>query len=201
VSAIDPNQEKIAPVFSRQPDQPNGPEVSGTSFPLLATVLAGFAITIAVQLILQPADDASTRVTIALVSFLLSTLLFLSSIGFALNAQANNFLPFLDIGPTGRQLLHIDDRSSWIRGMVKRWVVFHAAAMIAFYVGIALLLAGVNLIVWVFVNGWIALILLTAILINLAVVIYLQQNAEQMGEAYWDLERGEPSGDNAEQSG
>jgi hypothetical protein len=201
VSTSGPEREDITPVFSTQPEQPNGPEVSGTSFPLLATVLAGFAITIAVQLILQPVDDSPTRVTIALVSFLLSTLLFLSSIGFALNAQANNFLPFLDIGPTGRQLLHVDDRSGWIRGMVKRWVVFHAAAMISFYVGIALLLVGVNLIVWVFVGGWIALILLAAILINLAVVIYLQRNAEQMGESYWELERVESSSDAAEEAG
>ena len=167
------------PVFEQTPEQPNGPDVAGTSFPLLSTVLAGFAITIAVQLILDPAsEDPSVLIYIALVSFLLATLMFISAIGFALNAQANNYLPFLDMGDRGLRSMNVDDRTSWLRRIVQRWAVYFAAALFSFYVGVALLLAGLNIIVWEFIGGWIALVLLIAILLNLAVVVYLQRNID-----------------------
>lgn len=185
-----PDHEPLKPVFTETPEQPNGPEVAGTSFPLLSTVLAGFAVTIAVQLILHPVLDApSTRVLIALVAFLLGTLMFISSIGFALNAQANNYLPFLDLGPTGLRLLNVTDPSEWIHRIVQRWAIYFAAALFTFYIGVALLLAGLNLIVWEFAGGWIALILLLAILLNLVVVIYLQRNVDKLGGQREALER------------
>jgi hypothetical protein len=178
------------PVFEETPEQPNGPEVAGTSFPLLSTVLAGFAITIAVQLILHPAlEEPSSRVLVALVAFLLGTLMFISSIGFALNAQANNYLPFLDMGLTGLRTLNVQDRSSWLSRIVQRWAVYFAAALFSFYVGVALLLAGLNIIVWEFVGGWIALILLVAIILNLAVVVYIQRNIDEMSQDAQAFER------------
>jgi hypothetical protein len=185
------NEDKnLEPVFKQTPEQPNGPEVAGTSFPLLSTVLAGFAVTIAVQLILHPAlQDPTFRVLIALVAFLLGALMFISSIGFALNAQANNYLPFLDLGSAGIKLLNVKDRSSWIRRIVQRWAVYFAAALFTFYIGVALLLAGLNLMVWEFVGGWVALILFVAILLNLVVVIYLQRNIDELGQHAEAFER------------
>jgi hypothetical protein len=182
--------DTLEPVFVEAPEQPNGPEVAGTSFPLLSTVLAGFGVTIVIQLILHPAlGDPSTRVLIALISFLLGTLMFISSIGFALNAQANNYLPFLDLGSTGAQLLNVSDRSNWLRRIVQRWAIYFAAALFSFYIGIALLLAGLNLIVWEFIGGWIALVLLVAIVLNLVIVIYLQRNIDELGQQNEALER------------
>jgi hypothetical protein len=189
VSNEDANRP-VEPVFSRAPEQPNGPEVAGTSFPLLSTVLAGFAVTIAIQLILHPVlEEPSLRTLISLISFLLTTLMFISSIGFALNAQANNYLPFLDMGPAGTRLLNVQDQSSWIRRIVQRWAVYFAAALFSFYVGVALLLAGLNIMVWEFVGGWIALILLTAIVANLVVVIYLQRHVDDIGAHTQALEQ------------
>ncbi len=174
--------DRPRPIFREAPDSANGPEVAGTSFPLLSTVLAGFAITIAVQVILHPViEDPSSRVVIALIAFLLGTLMFVSSIGFSLNAQANNYLPFLDLGPTAARLMNVEDHSSWIRRMVQRWAIYFAASLLTFYVGIALLLAGLNLVVWEFAGGWIALVLLAAILLNLMAVIYLQRNIDRFG--------------------
>jgi hypothetical protein len=190
MAAGEDEDKNLEPVFSQTPEQPNGPEVAGTPFPLLSTVLAGFAVTIAVQLILHPAlEDPNFRVLIALVAFLLGTLMFISSIGFALNAQANNYLPFLDLGLVGIRLLNVKDRSSWLRRIVQRWTVYFAAALFTFYISIALLLAGLNLIVWEFVGGWVALILFGAILLNLVVVIYLQRNIDELGQNAEVLER------------
>lgn len=180
---------QVTPIFRKAPDSANGPEVAGTSFPLLSTVLAGFGITIALQVILHPAsDDQSVRVVIAVIAFLLATLMFVSSIGFSLNAQANNYLPFLDLGPTAARLLNVKDRSKWIRKMAQRWAIYFAVSMFTFYVGIALLLAGLNLIVWEFAGGTIAAILLVAIALNLLIVIYLQRNIDRIGsepDAMW----------------
>jgi hypothetical protein len=186
------------PVFDETPEQPNGPEVAGTSFPLLSTVLAGFAITIAVQMILHPSfEDATARMMVALVSFLLATLMFISSIGFALNAQANNYLPFLDLGAAGLRMLNVTDRSSWLRRIVQRWAIYFAAALLSFYVGVALLLTGLNVMVWEFVGGVIALILLAAILANLVIVVYLQRNVDEMSQDAAAIQRigARPAGD------
>ena len=181
MSSENNDPEKTEPVFEQTPEQPNGPEVAGTSFPLLSTVLAGFAITIAIQLVLDPVtEDPSARIYIALVSFLLATLMFISAIGFALNAQANNYLPFLDMGTRGLRSMNVDDRTMWLRRIVQRWAVYFAAALFAFYVGIALLLVGLNIIVWELINGWVALILFGVILINLATVVYLQRNIDEI---------------------
>jgi hypothetical protein len=154
---------------SRYAEQPNAPEVSGTSFPLLTTVLAGFAITIAVQLIIRPdaTDELSARIIASIIAFLTSTLLFISSIIFSVNAQAHNYLPFLDIGRTGKRMFDVDDVEEWIAVMERRWEAFHLAAIVTFYGGILLLLLGVNLIVWELVGTVVALVFLGVITLNL----------------------------------
>jgi hypothetical protein len=190
MSSLTPSDPQPQPVFSQAPEQPNGPEVAGTSFPLLSTVLAGFAVTIVIQLLLHPAlEEPSVRIVIALVSFLLGTLMFISSIGFALNAQANNYLPFIDLGSTATRLMNVTDHSGWLRRIVQRWAIYFAAAVFTFYIGVALLLAGLNLVVWEFIGGWVAFIFLVAILINLVVVIYLQRNVDVLGQQSDALER------------
>jgi ABC-type multidrug transport system fused ATPase/permease subunit len=159
--------------YPGEPEQPNAPEVSGTSFPLLSTVLAGFAITTGVQLVLGTdiAETMTGKIVVALVLVMLSALLFLSSTGFALNAQANNYLPFLELGESGRKLLHIDDHAAWVTRVSRRWKRFYTTAVLFFSLGVLLLLAGVNLIVWEFAGSTLAIALLIAILANVALVV------------------------------
>jgi hypothetical protein len=154
-------------------DQPNMPEVSGTSFPLLTTVLSGFAVTIAVQLIIRPDDTADLpfRVVAAIVMFLASTLVFISSIIFAVNAQAHNYLPFFGLDNDARAMMGVQDRDRWITWLKGSWDAYHLAALATFYAGILLLLAGVNMIVWEFVGVGTALIMLFLIIANLALTI------------------------------
>jgi hypothetical protein len=158
-------------VLSQNSDQPNLPEVAGTSFPQLTAILAGFATTIAVQLIIRPEDSAAIpQITqFAILVMLGATLLFISSVIFAINAQAHNYLPFLELGTTGRELFGISDFDGWIERVVRRWKSFHRASIITFYGGIALLLGGVNLIVWEFIG--LALALAFLILVTLSVVL------------------------------
>jgi hypothetical protein len=173
--AVEPQNtsNKSPAVLVRTADQPNLPEVSGTSFPLLTTVLAGFAVTIAVQMIIRPEGGAelSTRSIIAIVVFLASTLVFISSIVFAVNAQAHNYLPFLANTQDSNHLIGIDDHERWIDWLHRGWDTFHLAAITTFYGGILLLLGGVNLIVWEFVGSGVALIVLLLIIANVLLTL------------------------------
>ena len=160
-------------------EYPNFPEVSGTTLPLLATVLAGFAVTIILQILLSP--DASgdiPRITlVALIAFLLSLLAFLSSTAFAVNAQANNYLPFIDMTDTGKKFLGVDQTDTWLERIERRWHIYHMAGLIACYSGVVLLLAGVNLILWEYAGVVIASVFLVATLASLAVNLLLARLA------------------------
>jgi hypothetical protein len=152
---------------------PNLPEVSGTTFPLLTTVLAGFAVTIAVQLIIrpEPAESIPTIISTAIVAFLASTLLFISSIIFSVNAQSHNYLPFLEIGDDGRRFFSVSDHQTWIAWIQRSWDTFHVWAIGTFYCGIFLLLLGVNLIVWEFVGSGVGFIFSMLIVAHVGLTI------------------------------
>ena len=69
-----------------------------------------------------------------------------------------------------------------MRQILQRWAVYFAAALFSFYLGVFLLLAGLNLMVWEFVSGMIAGILFIAILANVSVVFYLQRHIDDIAQ-------------------
>lgn len=160
-------------------EYPNFPEVSGTTLPLLATVLAGFAVTIIAQLVLSPesGDSLSGIPLVALAAILLALLAFLSATAFAVNAQANNYLPFIDLSGEGKAFLDIDDPAAWLRRIEQRWRVYHLATLIAFYSGVILLLGGINLMLWEFTSGTVALLFLLAAVFSLTVNVIVSRIA------------------------
>jgi hypothetical protein len=165
-------------------DYPNYPEVSGTTLPLLSTVLAGFAVTIIVQLVLLP-DDTDTlpaRVVIALITFLLALLSFLLATAFAVNAQANNYLPFIDLSEASKDFLNVDNPGEWLQRIERRWYVYQFAALYTFYGGVVLLLAGVNLILWQYIGATIAVIFLLAALASFGITLAVGRLAESREE-------------------
>ena len=159
--------------FHYDNEVPNFPEVSGTSFPVLTTVLAGFAVTITVQLLLSPdsTGDLAWQVNVGLVALLLSTLTLLLATIFAINAQARNYLPFLELGDAGRHLLNVDDVTAWIIRIERQWYIYHWAALCTFYSGVGLLLAGINLIIWEYAGAGMAIAFLIAILVSMSATL------------------------------
>jgi hypothetical protein len=153
-------------------EYPNFPEVSGTSLPLLTTVLAGFAVTIIVQLMVRPdpGQPLPAREVAALIAFLLATLVLLASTTFAINAQAHNYLPFLDLGDAASRRMRIGNLGHWIVRLERRWHMFHVAALATFYTGVLLLLAGINLVVWVYLGTGAAILFLVAVILDVTVV-------------------------------
>jgi hypothetical protein len=107
-------------------DVPNFPEVSGTSFPLLTTVLTGFAVTIVVQLLLrEDSGDLSGSVALSIGAFLLSALALIVSTVCAISAQARNHLSFLDLNDISKELLGIRDVHQWVRCLERQWYIYH----------------------------------------------------------------------------
>jgi hypothetical protein len=196
MSMNDQSVDRGTSELTRYSHEPNIPEVSGTSFPLLTTVLAGFAVTIAVQLIIRPdtSEELPFRIVAAIAAFLASTLFFISSIIFAVNAQTQNYLPFLQLDESGRRLLGIQDYQHWLDSLVRRWELLHLLAIATFFGGIALLLTGVNLIVWVFVGNGMALLFLGFILFNLLMTILADIYIKRMGKAQSTVERASQTG-------
>jgi|GEM_PF-4709630 hypothetical protein len=164
-------------------EYPNFPEVSGTTLPLLTTVLAGFAVTIIVQIMVRgdPSDSLPVRVTAALLAFLVSTILLLASTTFAINAQAHSYLPFLEPGPGKEDLLAIEDHGAWVRRLEQRWHIYHRAALVTFYSGVALLLAGLDVVVWIYLGWATALAFLAAVLVIVAAVVAIGMQAARLG--------------------
>jgi hypothetical protein len=162
-------------MLSSQSVDPNFPEISGTTLPLLAGVLAGFAVTSIVQLALSPdrGTGLSTSTEIAIAILLLSVVCFLNSIVFAIKAQASNYLPFLDLSERALKLLNVRDMSAWIRDLERRWFLFQIAAIGSFYCGAALFLAGLNLIVWVYVSPVVGIVFLAASIVMVASAVLL----------------------------
>ena len=162
-------------------EYPNYPEVSGTTLPLLATVLAGFAVTIIIQLTLSPAGAGGLAVLaeVSLVAFLLSLLAFLSATAFAVNAQANNYLPFIDSSDTTRQFMQIDDPDAWLQRIERRWQVYHRATLFSFYGGVILLLGGVNLLLWEYAGTLVAVLFLVTAVASLAINVLVSRFASQ----------------------
>ncbi len=153
-------------------EYPNFPEVSGTPLPLLSTVLAGFAVTIIVQLMVRPDPGMPlpAREVAALLAFLLAVLVLLASTTFAINAQAHNYLPFLGLGEAASRRMRIGDLSDWIERLERRWYMFHVAALVTFYTGVLLFLSGINLVVWVYLGTGAAVIFLIAVVLDMSVV-------------------------------
>lgn len=171
---------------NRSPDPqrheyPNYPEVSGTTLPLLATVLAGFAVTIIVQLTLSPTGPGGLAMLaeVALIAFLLSLLAFLAATAFAVNAQANNYLPFIDLSDTTRQFMQIDDPDAWLQRIERRWQVFHRATLFSFYAGVILLLGGVDLMLWEYAGTLVAVLFLATTVASLAINVVVSRSASQ----------------------
>jgi hypothetical protein len=163
-------------------EYPNYPEVSGSTLPLLATVLAGFAVTIIVQIALAPgtSNDLPRRMLVGLAGFLLSTVLLLSSAVFAINAQANNYLPFLDISERSAHWMQVSDTGAWLHAMERRWRTYHVATLLTFYAGVVLVLISIGLTIWHYVGAPLAIAFTFAtvagLLANIAVGIHANRD-------------------------
>ena len=138
------------------PDQPNKPEVSGTTFPLLATVLAGFAVTIVIQLFTR--DEAKVNghspnwlFITGLTVLALSVPLFLHTAAFAMWSQTYNYA---QLNEDSRIILNIQENwDTYIARLEKKWALWYNAAFWTFNASMFLFDAGSGILLWNFM-GW-----------------------------------------------
>ena len=131
------------------PHRPNLLEVTGTTIPLLSTVLAGFVVTIITQLLTQSeASQAGTLLHIGLTLLAISFPFFLAATSFAVWAQSYNYLILTsDV----KELMNFDiskqQSQRWkdyLDASHTIWQKWYGSALIFYYIGLILFVVGVN---------------------------------------------------------
>lgn len=177
------------------PTAPNMFEVVGTTIPLLATILAGFAVTVCVQVVPQDSVRLTREPTGTAIGFtvlLTSAVLFLASAFFAAWAQAHNSKAVDKVFEEVHSEKFTKSSQDWEIYRLTRWAIFRvwyrattiifSTALVAFVVGLGLIFAK-----WV---GIYSLVLPgLAILFGFLYGVVVRKNGRKVAD-----ERGEQSG-------
>lgn len=135
-------------------DLPNRQEVTKTTLPLLATVLAGFAVSIDLQVVSIASIQTITspnhrRLLIGLLCVMASIPLLIVAIVFAMWGQAASFEHLTE---EVRELLGINKSVGELEGYLDdqdyRWWQWYSGAVRTFNLGIGLFTVGVGLLLW-----------------------------------------------------
>ena len=158
--------------------RPNLPEITSTTLPLLATVLAGFAVTIIATLLTQP--DVSKIWPLpnpfwGLVLLAISAPFLLTSAFFGVRAQAYSYLNLtLDV----QKFLKLDDPTfnfhDYLERIYKKWLLWYGAADFAFFLGLLTFVGGTGFLLWNYIGLVGVLIFLTIIILAIGSGIWLQ---------------------------
>jgi hypothetical protein len=129
---------------------PNVLEVTGTTLPLLTTVLAGFAVTIIVQLINNTeAGELPTLLNSGLTLIALSVPLFLGAALFATWGQSYNYTVLTD---ELKKLIKFnkteDSLERYLNICHTNWVNYHEASNFIYYLGLAFFILGTDLLIY-----------------------------------------------------
>lgn len=140
----------IRHVRPRNPHRPNLWEVTGTTLPLLSTVLAGFCVTIVVQLLIQPeARQTGDLLHLGLTFLAVSIPLFLASTAFAIWGQAYNYLSLTSDVKELMIFDHTPSQQEWKKYLDAShtiWQKWHTSTLILYYIGSITFVTGVDFI-------------------------------------------------------
>ena len=151
------------------PHRPNLLEVTQTTLPLLSTVLAGFSVTIMVELITQPeAGQTCGLLNVGLTLLAVSVPLFLSSTIFSVWGQSYNYLI---LTPDVKEIMNFDlhDQSQWknyLDASHTIWQKWHTSALILYYIGLLAFIAGIDLLLWKYIGKFSAISIPTILLLT-----------------------------------
>src|SRR5579863_5815692 len=130
----------MQPIDTRilDPARPNMPAITETTLPLLATVLAGFAVVAITQVFTRPeANLAGSSPNGWLITGLIvlsaSVPLLLNSAIFAVWGQGYSYIHLTD---DSKPVLHIKEEwVTYIARLHKKWQIWHWTAAVTFYAG------------------------------------------------------------------
>jgi hypothetical protein len=139
------------------PGEPNQPEITKTTLPLLTTVLAGFAMTIIVQLFIR--NDARETwpphlgLFLGLMFLAVSVPLFMSATIYAIWGQQYTYH---HLTQEVREILNIDldikDLHKHGRELNAKWHMWHMAAITMFTVGVITFALGTGILLLTFIG-------------------------------------------------
>jgi hypothetical protein len=147
--------------LTNAPEQPNLPEITKTTLPLLSTVLAGFAVTILVSLFslfMQSKDNHSwppspnQALFWGLIILTISIPMFLSSAIFAVWGQAYNYQSVTE--KEVRDFLNIQDsdKDKYMKDLYDKWFGWHQASNLTFFIGVFAFFIGTGILLWILIE-------------------------------------------------
>lgn len=162
--------------------RPNMPAINETTLPLIATILAGFSVTLIAQVFTRSEanlDGKSPNVwfIVSLIALALSVPLFLHAVSFSIWAQAYNYL---DLSEDSRGILDItEDWRFYIARLQRKWRKWHHAAIVTFYGGALLFDLGTGILLWYFIGRLAMLLFYAVTVLPLFYPLFLLLNKEK----------------------
>jgi hypothetical protein len=135
--------------------RPNMPAINETTLPLIATVLAGFSVTIIAQVFIRSeayldGKSPNDLLITGLILLSLSVPCFLNTVSFSIWAQSYNYL---NLSEESRDILLITEGwPTYIARLQKKWRLWHQTAIVMFYVGSLLFDIGTGLLLLNFIG-------------------------------------------------
>jgi hypothetical protein len=177
------------------PDQPNMPEITKTTLPLLSTVLAGFSMLIIVQLFIRPdanqfSSPPNYGLVVGLIVLTISVPAFIASSIFGVWGQAYNYQyltkdvrEVVPITETGEAL------ATYITHLKIKWQNWHKSATGAFACGTIALIGGTATLLWTFIGPLASLPFLGMIVLSLILGLWLRNKDSKLEKAFADARK------------
>jgi hypothetical protein len=166
------------------PHRPNLWEVTGTTLPLMSTVLAGFCVTIIVQLLTQSeARQTGDLLHVGLTFLAVSIPLFLASTAFAVWEQSYNYL---SLTSDVKELMNFDyasNQQEWKKYFDSShtiWQKWHTSTLILYYLGSITFATGVDLLLWKYIGQFSAISFITIILLTTIFGFILESRSKKV---------------------
>ena len=166
------------------PHRPNLLEVTGTTMPLLSTVLAGFSVTIIVELLTQTeAGQCGTPLNIGLTLLAISVPFFLSSTIFSVWGQSYNYLILTkDVKEIMNFTHSAQEWKNYLDASHTIWQKWHTSTILFYYIGLIIFISGIDLLIYKYVGNIPAILIPVILLITTVIGFILESRSKKVRE-------------------
>jgi hypothetical protein len=156
------------------PSLPNMLDLSGTTLPLISTVLAGFSLTIIVTAAsVLSSLSYKNAVTSGLVVLTVNVPILLFSTTAAIRSQAFSYRYLMSQDVLDVIGITKADLRARIPGWHTRWYRWYLAGVLSYYLGLVLFALGMDIIVWAIINRWAGILFIAAFAAGAVVTVLL----------------------------
>lgn len=131
-----------------RPDEPNLPNVPGTTLPLVSTVLAVFAFTVVTEFLVSWSYHFPLPLLIGLASLFIASFLLIASTVSSIWAQSYNYFPLLPLDDDRLMLFKLDvnDDDQTLADYHDKLMFYYRIASLLFIMGTVAFLSGIGFV-------------------------------------------------------